>query len=165
MTPRGPARGATLLRIAVALSLGGSTLAVAVPTFVRELSTSRLLEATDGVARLSAAAVAFSENERKLPAPCPLTPPAPPRGELVVDEPGTWEAEPWAPLAFRPVAEGRPHAYAFELETRDGLAVARARGDLDGDGVTSLFEARASAPKAGEPLRAEPGLYVEAELE
>jgi hypothetical protein len=62
------------------------------------------------------------------------------------------------------VPEGAPHAYSFAFESNGTGFVARARGDLDGDGTLSTFEVRGVTPP-GETPRVEPGMYVEAELE
>ena len=152
----------TPVELALGVALAGSTLAVTIPTFARELHASRLVEAEDGVGRLSASTLAYIEANARLPDPAPLTPAAPPRGKKDVDPPGTWDGPAWRAVDFRPVPEGVPHAFAFQLETSDGRFVARARGDLDGDGVLSLFELRGTA-RGGAKL--EPGMYVEAELE
>jgi hypothetical protein len=104
----------------------------------------------------------------------------PPRGKKEADLPGTWDTPTWKALAFRPAAEGVPHAYAFSFESTSGGSafVAQAHGDLDGDGVLSTFEIRGrsgregvSPPNAARAVVADgqpvvlPGMYVEAELE
>lgn len=158
------ARRFTPIELAIGACLFGSVAAVAVPTFVREVHASRLVEPTDGLARLGASAVAYAEANGRFPESAPLTPAAPPRGKKEVDPPGTWDGPTWAALGFRPAPEGAPHAYAFELESSGTAFTARARGDLDGDGITSLFEIRgAMAP--GVAPHVEPGMYVESELE
>jgi hypothetical protein len=160
------------IELAIGASLLGTVVAVAVPAFSRELSASRFVEPTDGLARLGAAAVAFAElraaDAPAFPESAPLTPAAPPRGTKAVDPAGTWDTPTWTALAFRPSPEGVPHAFAFAFDrTATGDAfVARARGDLDGDGVLSTFEIRGQAPHGdGERPVVLPGMYVEGELE
>ncbi len=158
----------TPVELAVGAAILGSLLAVAVPAFCRDLHASRFIEPTDGLARIGAAAIDIAERDGGFPDSAPLTPSAPPRGKKEADPPGTWDGPTWKALAFRPVAEGVPHAYAFSFEsTAGGTAfVSRARGDLDGDGVLSTFEIRGHAGRAaGEKPALAPGMYVEAELE
>ncbi len=157
----------TPVELAIGVALGGSLVAVAVPAFLHEMHASRFVEPTEGLARLGAAAVAHADAHGQFPESAPLTPSVPPRGTKEVDAPGTWDAPTWKALAFRPSAEGVPHAYSFSFESNGGASasfVAQARGDLDGDGVLSLFEVRGVA-RAGEPASVTPGLYVESELE
>lgn len=155
----------TPVELALGFALVGSTLGVAIPTFARELHASRLVEPEDGLTRLGASTLAYVEAQGRLPDPAPMTPAVPPRGKKEVDPPGTWDTPAWRALDFRPAPEGSPHAFAFQLDvTPDGHFVGRARGDLDGDGVLSLFEVR-GAGRGPEGAKLEPGMYVEAELE
>jgi hypothetical protein len=157
----------TPVELAIGAALVGSLLAVAVPAFLHELHASRFVEPTDGLARLGVSAVAYAEANQRFPDSAPLTPAAPPRGKKEADPPGTWEGATWKALAFRPVAEGVPHAYAFSFEsTGAGNAfVAQARGDLDGDGILSTFEIRGDVHRGDQKPAVLPGMYVEAELE
>lgn len=152
------------LELAIGFALVGSVLAVAIPSFSRELQASRFVEPTAGLARLGEAACAYAEQVGTLPDAAPLTPEAPPRGRRAVDPPGTWDHPTWTALSFRASEEGAPHAYAFAFDKTDIGFVATARGDLDGDGVLSTFEIRGQAYD-GKPLAVVPGMYVEAEFE
>lgn len=158
----------TPVELAVGVALGGALLAAAVPAFLRDLHASRLAEPVDGLNRLGVAAVAYAEENQRFPEAAPLTPAVPPRGKKEVDPPGTWDAPTWKALAFRPVPEGVPHAFAFSFDSAPPKLgtefVAQARGDLDGDGVMSLFEVR-GAVRPGDKAQVTPGMYVEAELE
>lgn len=158
---------------AIGFAVLGSLAAVAVPVFLRELHASRLVEAVEGTAQLGASAIAYAEGKRVVEAFPPavgLTPPQVPRGKLAVDPPGAWDAPTWRALHFRraPRDAETPHAFAFAFDSERTEArstfVARAHGDLDGDGRTSTFEVRGRAT-ATEAARLEPGGYVEAELE
>lgn len=163
-------RGVTMLEAAIGVSLVGSLLAIFIPTYVRGLHGSRLVEATDGLDRIGTHAIAGARGKAAhdaFPDSAPLTPAAVPRGALVVDEDGTWEKPTWVALDFRPAPAGTPHAFAFVFTNRvdsdSSQFVAQAHGDLDGDGVTSTFEIRGTA--TGTEAKLEPGMYVEAELE
>ena len=154
----------TPLELAIGVSLLGSVAAVAVPAFVRDLHASRFVEPTEGLARLGASAISFAEETARYPDSAPLTPATPPRGKKDVDPPGTWDHPTWIALDFRASPESVPHAYSFELESTGSGFVARARGDLDGDGILSTFEVKSAAPN-GEGRSLEPGMYIAAELE
>lgn len=158
----------TPVELAIGAALLGSVLAVAVPAFSRDLHASRFVEPTDGLARLGASAIAHAETNARFPESAPLTPAAPPRGKKEADPPGTWDGATWQTLAFRPAAEGVPHAYAFSFESASGgeAFVAQARGDLDGDGVLSTFEIRGHGRRGeGDKPALARGMYIEAELE
>jgi hypothetical protein len=156
----------TPVELAIGVALVGSILAVAVPTFVREVHASRLVEPTDGLNRMSANAIAYAEANHRFPDSAPMTPAVPPRGKKEADPPGTWDTPAWKALDFRPAPEGAPHAYsfAFDAPKPSEAFVARARGDLDGDGLLSTFEIRGGIAPADKP-KLVPGMYVEAELE
>ena len=154
----------TPIELGLAVSLLGCVAAIAIPTFVREVHASRFVEPTDGLARLGASACAFAtEASGRFPVSAPLTPPAPPRGKKDVDPAGTWDGPTWTALAFRASPEGVPHAYSFAFDSTGNAFVARARGDLDADGILSTFEVSGSM-KAGGPCL-DPGMHIEAELE
>jgi hypothetical protein len=161
----------TPVELAVGVALLGSIVAVAVPAFIHELHASRFVEPVDGLTRMGAAAVVYAEANQRFPDSAPLTPASPPRGKREADPPNMWEGPTWKALAFRPSPEGVPHAYAFSFESTAGGAafVAQARGDLDGDGVLSLFEIRGATKRGaggeGDKPAVAPGIYVEAELE
>jgi type II secretory pathway pseudopilin PulG len=159
----------TLLEVVIAVAILGSLLAVAIPAFARNVHLTYYAEPVDGLARLSEAAVQRAEVGAADPFPktAPLTPATPPRGVKAVDPPGTWDHPTWTALGFRAAPEGVPHAFSFGF---DGAAagaapsfVARARGDLDGDGVLSNFEVSGGMKDGRATVN--PGMYVESELE
>ena len=152
------------LEIAVGIAILGAIGAVAIPTFVRDLHGSRFVEPTEGLARIGAGAIAYANQNGQFPESAPLTPAIPPRGKKEADPPGIWETATWRALSFQPSAEGVPHAYSFSFESTGAAFVAQARGDLDGDGVTSLFEIRGLIKK-GEKPELTPGMHIEQELE
>jgi type II secretory pathway pseudopilin PulG len=161
----------TAIEAAVGIAIAGSVLAVAVPTFVRNLSWSRLAEATDGLNRIGGHAVQGASGKacaQAFPASAPLTPPSVPRGKPAVDpEPDPWQHPTWRALDFRPSPLGVAHSFSFAFEnatTADTSSfVAAAHGDLDGDGTTSTFEIRGNCGRDGATVA--PGMYVEGELE
>jgi hypothetical protein len=162
------ARSAT--ELAAIIAVGGSVLAVAVPSFIENLSFSKLSEPIDGLDRMVTNAVAYAENRPQnisFPPSAPLTPAEVPRGEAAEDSPDAWEHLTWRSLDFR---FDRPHHFAFKfdsaLDPQTGVMrfVATAHGDLDGDGVLSTFEVRGERVP-GQPARVLPGMYVDREVE
>ena len=148
-------RALTPLELAAAVSLAGTIAATMIPTFLRNLHASRLSEPVEGLKRIAAHATLRAAGlppESAYPASAPFTPTVTPRGELVLDPPGTWDSPTWRTLDF---AFDAPHAYSFSFESNDtdtrSTFIARARGDLDGDGVTSSFAIAGSVERGAEP--------------
>jgi type II secretory pathway pseudopilin PulG len=171
---RAKTRRFTAIELAIAFALAGSLLAVAVPTFVREVHASRFVEPVEGLQRIGAAAVAYGRLHpiaQGFPASAPETPALPPRGRCEADPPDLWEQQPtWAALDFRPAPPGTPHCYAFTFDSTlspsKSLFRADAHGDLDGDGIVSTFE------MTGRYVEGDPngpvldkGVFVESEVE
>jgi type II secretory pathway pseudopilin PulG len=164
--------GMTAIEVAITFAIVGSLLAVAVPAFFRDLKASRLSEPVDGVKAIAEGATGYArvhDVPHAYPPSAPLTPAQVPRGTREVDPPGAWDQPTWRALGFRPSPEGVPHAFAFELESTLGATrsafVARAHGDLDGDGVTSTFETSGHEQVGDAGPVIDPGMVVEAEVE
>ncbi len=155
------------VELAVAIALGGSVVAVAVPVFVRNVHASRTAEAIRGLGDIGKGAVTYAAGKpatEAFPPPAPLTPAEVPRGGAVVDPPGTWDHLTWAVLGFS-VPHEHHYSFAFDSENHNDYArfKATAHGDLDGDGQRSTFELTGEA--RGGSARVLPGLYVDRELE
>lgn len=148
-------RTLTPVEAALALAIGGSVLASAVPAFLRNLHASRLVEPIDGLNHLAVRATQLAASkpaEVAYPESVPLTPAQVPRGERVTDPPGTWNHRTWRLLEFE---WNVPHSFSFAFESKNakGHAVflARAHGDLDGDGILSTFEISGESRDGAEP--------------
>jgi len=156
--------------LAAFIAVGGTVLAVAVPSFIRNLSFSKLSEPIDGLDRMVTNAVSYAHGRPQnisFPPSAPLTPEQVPRGIAAEDPPDSWQHLTWLSLNFRFDA---PHHFAFKfdstLDPHSGVMsfVATAHGDLDGDGVLSTFEVRGQrAP--GHDARVSPGMFVDREVE
>lgn len=162
--------GLTLVEAAGIVCVVGVLLAVFVPTFVRELRTSKTSEAVDHLQTLAQRSAAYYEARheqeegtsarRCLPGtagPTPRNPTAHPAEVRFADEETPGHTT-WAALEFEPEREVR-YAYTFEptasgceLRSPEGsyLLTLRAEGDLDADGERSLFERRMAANADGE---------------
>lgn len=160
------------LDLAIAFALAGSLLAVAVPTFVRQVHASRFVEPMDGVEHIAASAVEYARahpSVRSFPQSAPMTPSSPPRGKCEADPPELWERPAWRALDFRPVPPGQPHCFAFAFDSAQTQARAtfraHAHGDLDGDGITSTFEVTGQIADDLRGPVVDPGIFVDAEVE
>ncbi len=140
----------------MAFALGGSVVAVAVPSFSENIRASRMAEPLDGLKRIATAANALAAGappELAYPETVALTPERVPQGERVLDPPGTWSHPTWRRLGFGWDVE---HSYSFEFEShntpKSAIFVARAFGDLDGDGVQSSFSISGETQDGKEPV-------------
>lgn len=163
-------RSLSALELAAAFAIGGSVLAVAVPAFFKNLAASKLSEPIDGLDHLVKSALAYSDahpQEIAFPPSAPLTPAQVPRGVRVVDPPEAWEHLTWRSLDFKYT---EPHCFSFAFDSaRDPATgamwfVARAHGDLDGDGAVSTFEVQGER-RPGEAARVVPGMFIDREVE
>lgn len=145
--PRRTSRGLSVVELAATLSISGSLLAIMVPVVSREVRTSKFIEPMDGISHLGTHAMLFALGRppsNAFPDTAPLTPKEVPQGTREVDPPGTWDHPTWQALRFRPSPEGVPHAFSFSFQSEsapgESSFMARAHGDLDGDGIRSTFE-------------------------
>jgi len=137
------------------------------PAFLRNLRASRFVEPLDSLSYIASRATVLAAGrpvEMAYPPAAPLTPSTVPRGELVVDLPGTWDHPTWRLLDFR---VDEPHAYAFSFDSENGPDGAHfeatARGDLDGDGSTSTFALGGDYARGGSPRTHALALHREVE--
>ncbi len=173
-------RSVSPLEFAAIFAVGGSLLAVAVPSFVRNLSASKLTEPIDGLDHLVRGAISYAARhpqEITFPPPAPLTPAEVPRGVRVVDPPEIWQHLTWRSLEFGYCPEPErgkpdcvPHAFSFKFDSELDPATqvmrftATAHGDLDGNGIVSTFEVRGERVP-GSPARVLPGMFIDRAVE
>jgi type IV pilus assembly protein PilA len=161
------------LELAIGFALVGSLLAIVVPTFARELHSSRMVEPVRGLQRLGSAAVEYSRGHtvaEAFPAPAPLTPGLVPRGRCDVDPPAAWAQPTWLALDFTPAPDGVPHCFAFSFDSSLSPARstfrAQAHGDLDGDGIPSTFEVTGHVAEGdAQGAIVDPGMFIDSEIE
>lgn len=170
--------------MAIGFCLAGSILAVAVPSFVREVRLSKTAEAAEllQVMHLGASAYFASrqmvdgqERRRCLPAHAGPTPARPRVEARPVDffDHDAPDATTWQVLSFR---SERPLRYSYRFEPvesgcdlrtpeRTYIVSYRAEGDLDGDGVRSLFERRDATSNTEDVLEPVGILFVRDRVE
>lgn len=144
----------TVMEAVVSASILCSVGAVFVPAFFKNLHASRLSEPLEGLTQIAAGAAAFAEMKpvnEAYPESAPLTPKDVPKGVSVTDPGGTWSHPTWQALQFQ-LTNAHYFSFSFTSKAQRGGSsfIAKAHGDLDGDGILSSFEIRgATLPGEG----------------
>src|SRR3979411_1816853 len=111
---RRTARGVTAVEAGIAFAIVGVALATIVPACIRSVHLARTAEAVEYTEKiLSRAMVRRAQSPQTTLASAPLTPSGVPRGERIVDPPGTWEHATWRSIGF---SIDEPHWYAYSLD-------------------------------------------------
>ncbi len=155
----------SLIETALVLCIFAIVLAVFVPTFIRRVRTNKISEAAELLQEMSDRSAAYYATSWAtgkrfcLPPGAGPTPAAPTVNSAEVDfsdeEQGGHAS--WAALGFQP---DRPVRFSYTYAPSDHgcdlnadgevrLVSFRAEGDLDGDGVRSIFERRATIDANG----------------
>ena len=171
-------KGFTLIELMIVVAILGILAAVAIPAFVKYMRRSKTSEAEDKLAYIFRAATTYYTQERPnrgtgggiavqcIPATAGPDPAAVTQDRQIYDFPAA--ATTWAQLDFQ-IGDPFYYQYTFVGANMCGLTgaaafTARAEGDLDGDGMTSLFE-RAALANANAEIEGSKGLYIDAETE
>jgi type II secretory pathway pseudopilin PulG len=119
----------------------GIAAAIGIPSFIGYVRRSKTSEAETQLSEIRSRLEAYRTDFGRYPADLPQNPSGPPGPERRM-----WESRrEWEELGVSPYG---PVYYVYEVDTSDdGMSyVIRARGDLDGDGVESLFELSSESP-------------------
>lgn len=139
-----------LLVVLVACPIGvamvGVLAAIAIPAFVGYVARSKTSEATSNLAEIARRMESYRAEFGRYPS-ARANPPTP-SCNLQLFPPD----ESWAQIGFSPFD---PVRYSYEAEGDTDRYVIRARGDLDCDGIYSLYERTSDSPQ----------IRVESELE
>ena len=152
------------MEAATGLAILGVILAVFVPTFLRELRTSKTAEAVTELERLHVAAATYYGTSHRTPSgrargcvpgaagPTPAEPSVTPEPTTFANGPhsNVWQAlgyQPDSPVRFR--YSFLPQQSGCNLRA-EHLVTLRAEADLDGDGKHSRFERLAGANAHGD---------------
>jgi len=148
--------GFTLIELMIVVAVIGVLAAIAIPNFMKYIRKSKTSEAREQLSKMYAQArVYYLETYgareaggivlHQFPGTIPLTPAVTCcRGQGInrcPPEPSQWTAPTWVALHF---SINDPHYYRYEFISSgtgvDARFTARARGDLDCDGIESTFE-------------------------
>ena len=148
---------------AASVVLNGIFAALAVPAFVGYVRRSKTVEVTTNLNAIYAAVEERYHQDGKID-PVALTP-----SEVPCAEAHVWTAAELARFAGIGFAPAAATNYSYEVVTtpadvHDSVAIIRARGDLDCDGNTSLFELAIGKDGSG-GLSRTPGFEIQNEIE
>jgi hypothetical protein len=133
---------------ALGAAFAGLTAAVAIPAVVRYINRSQAVEAVQGLKRIAVGARIYYHNEHADKAGRLVSKRFPPTvgwtpaksccetGGMCKPNPRSWQHTTWRALRFQAMV---PHRYQFRFVNNGKAFVAEARGDLNCDGVTSLY--------------------------
>lgn len=179
--PRLRHEGFTLVEILIAVTILGILAAVAIPSFIKHVRRGKTSEALMSLARIYDGAVAYYEAEhsdrngrvlrKEFPRHSGCNPPAGmdccirvpeevPRGKPVRTTEQEWgRSLCWRALNFS-ISDPQYYQYQYRKQgfEKDSNFTARARGDLNGDGIYSTFELVGSVDAQGNPTKGS-GIY------
>ncbi len=124
----------------VSVVVVGILAAIAIPAFIGYLGRAKTAEARANLSTIAAGLESYRAEHGSYPS-AERTPMVAPCGvkELWSPTDPTWEQIGFSPL--------EPLYYSYEVEGGADHYVIRARGDLDCDGTTSLFERTSDSPE------------------
>lgn len=164
--------GFSIVELMIAVAIIGMLAALALPAFVSYIRTSKTSEAMGNLRKIYEGEIAYYFTTKSTRAgvaitpqfmQCPSTPDTPPAGIKVS---GDWSVASWEGIQF---SQDSPVYFSYTADTAGtgttSSFTARAEGDLDGDGISSLFERTGEIDAAtGDPVGAA-GIYASREIE
>lgn len=164
-----------LVLVAGCIPCTGVLAAISIPAFTQYVRRSKAVEAESNLRMLFAGASAYYEQERLGPDRTMVTRCS--VGPAITSNIPSSTKQPLGPLdaAFRELGFSSPEPLFFQYEIvaapgacshgpNEAVYTFRAYGDLDDDGVTSLYELAVGTDETGALYRS-PELYIERELE
>jgi len=158
----------------IVVAVIGILAAVAIPTFIKYLRKTKTVEAVEALDKIKIGAREYFVVDhwsstgtlitRRFPDAISAVPVTGPCCQRCLNSSTDWDGAGWNWLKF---ALTDPHYYAFDFTTSGStlaaVYTARARGDLDCDGVQSTFELRGSIDTESDVVTVGPILTMELE--
>ncbi len=155
------ARGFTLIELMMAVAILSILSSLAIPWCVRYVRRARAAEAPLAIRKMYDGAVSYFVADRadssgklmprRFPGSAGPTPSSPPMGNKIAVPAGDWKTPQWSALDFT-LSEPTRFSFRFDDNGQPGAAAFAqviAQGDLDGDGVYSLYARSCSGTSDG----------------
>jgi prepilin-type N-terminal cleavage/methylation domain-containing protein len=169
---RRPIVGFTLIELMIVVAIISLMLSLAIPAFSRYIKRSKSSEAVGNIRKIYDGQMAYFDIDHvdragnRISTQFVSAGPSPTTLPTVSPLHGNWSTPGWVELKFSMDGPCRYQYSSIAAGTGIGSSfTARANGDLDGDGNTSLFERIATVDAVSGNVVGGAGVYFEDELE
>jgi hypothetical protein len=129
--------GFAIAAMPTSIAFAGILAAITIPAFLNYMRKAKSIEAEINVDTCVNAVTAYQAANGALPVGGDWTPAEPPGQTKYAPISALWSVPPWSTIGF---SQLDPHYYRYRLLREGDTVTCQAEGDLNGDGVRSLFE-------------------------